>query len=145
MKQVIPGTNLRCLFAEPPPSGTMYSANVSHVYPGWPHNGIGQPSQYMSGPPPPHLTGPYPPRGSSASIPNPSMHYGGRQNMQGPGYPMHGPPGSVPTYPAPIVGGYNFGRREILLSSEDNVMFLKPSVPNPGQLLGNVAPSSDAQ
>ncbi|PVF99839.1 hypothetical protein CPB86DRAFT_702391 [Serendipita vermifera] len=140
MKQVIPGSNLRCLFAEPPPSGTMYSSNVSHGYPGWPHNGMGQPSQYMGGPPPPHLTGPYPPRGSSAAPGN----YGGRPNMQNPGYPTHGPSGSVPQYPAPIIGGYNFGRREILLSSEDNVMFLKPSVPNIGSQPGTVAPSSEA-
>jgi RHO1 GDP-GTP exchange protein 1/2 len=136
IKQVIPGDNLRCLFAESPPSGTMYYANPQMHQPG-PMNGVAGQPPYIGGPPPPHLAGPYAPRGSSSSMHHqpPShmsqqMMHVGRPSLQGaPGYGMQQPYGGMP--PAPVYDGYGFGRREILLGSDDNIMFLKPVDPPP--------------
>ncbi|KAG8752819.1 RHO1 GDP-GTP exchange protein 2 [Serendipita sp. 396] len=112
IRQVILGDNLRCLFAEPPPSGSMYPQNA--VYP---------------------AAGPYPPRTSSSSLQqypqqHPTLMHSGRPSLHNVGYGPGSRPGAV-GHPGPFgmnnpgFGPYNMGRREILLGSDDSVMFLK--------------------
>jgi hypothetical protein len=114
IQQVIPGDNLRCLFAEPPPSGShppplpMYYH--PHSMPHAPHQLPPGPMQYNG-----HLNG--------------SMsHY---SQVPQPGFP----PGSSmyqnhPMIPPQHLAGYSSGRREILLVSDESVMLFKRASPS---------------
>jgi len=119
IKQVIPGENLRCLFVEPPPRGTMYSANTHQLYPTGPSNGVA-----VMGGPLPVMGGAYPPRGSSAQHIPPHLMYPGRPSLQG-----HSPILQPQAPGALSFGGPGFGRREIIIASDDSVMFLKLAPP----------------
>jgi RHO1 GDP-GTP exchange protein 1/2 len=122
IQQVIPGDNLRCLFAEPPPSGSHPAPPPIHYHPHAmpppPHQLPPGPMQYNV-----HSNGPIPyyPPGPQPGFPpgGPSMH----QN-----HPMI-PPQHLQGIPPQSVSGfspaYGFGRREILLVSDESVMFLK--------------------
>lgn len=128
IKQVIPGENLRCLFSEPPPKGTMYSANVHQMYPAVAPGG---------GAIPPQMGGPYPPRGPSAQHlpPNapPHLMHSIRPSAQGQTYGIPSatqPPILQPQIPGlPYFGAPGFGRREIVIASDEGVMFLKLAPP----------------
>ncbi|KAG8818967.1 RHO1 GDP-GTP exchange protein 2, partial [Serendipita sp. 399] len=139
IRQVILGDNLRCLFAEPPPSGSMYPQNTHSIYPS---------------------AGPYPPRTSSSSLQQyppqhmpPTLMHSGRPSLHNVGYGPGPRPGGVgPNAPfghaASGLGPQNMGRREILLGSDDNVMFLKPvtlAPSAPQSTNGSSGPSSDAR
>lgn len=121
IKQVIPDENLRCLFTESSPSGTMYYADPQ-MHQSGPVNGV------AGHPLPPDLAGPHAPLGSPSSqhhqphshVPQQMM----RPSLQGaPGYGMQLPYGLPP---ASVYDGYGFGRQEILLGSDDSIMLLKP-------------------
>lgn len=122
IQQVIPGDNLRCLFAEPPPSGShplpppMYYH--PHSMPHSPHQPPPGPMQYNV-----HPNGPishYPQAQQPGFPPGPPMH----QN-----HPIISPQHLQGIPPQPVVPGfspvYGSGRREILLVSDESVMFLK--------------------
>ena len=121
IQQVIPGDNLRCLFAEPPPSGShpppppMYYH--PHSMPLAPHQLPPGPMQYNVHPngPMPH----YPPVPQPGFPPGPPMPMIPPQHLQGV------PPQPVPGFSA----GYGSARREILLVSDESVMFLKRASP----------------
>lgn len=122
--QVIPGDNLRCLFAEPPPSGSQPPPPPMYYHP-------------HSMPLPPHQLPPGPMQYNGH--PNgPTQHYPPQPGFSG-GPPMHqNHPLIAPQHlqgipPQPAVPGfshgYGFGRREILLVSDESVMFLKRASP----------------
>lgn len=124
IQQVLPGENLRCLFAEPPPSG-------SHPPP--------PPMYYQphSMPPPPHQLPPGPMQ-YNVHPNGPMPHYPPSQSGFPPGPPMHQNHPMIPPQhlqgipPQPGSGfspGYGSGRREILLVSDEIVMFLKRASP----------------
>ena len=128
IQQVIPSDNLRCLFAEPPPSGShppppsMYYHPHSMPHP--PHQHPPGPVQYNV-----HPNGPishYPPVPQQTFPPGPPMH---QNHPMIPQQHLQGIPPQQPVVPG-FSPGYGSGRREILLVSDDNVMFLKRAFPS---------------
>jgi len=119
IQQVIPGDNLRCLFAEPPPSGSQAPPPPVYYHP--------------------HSMPPHPPGSMQYNVhPNgPMPHYPPvPQPGFSPGPPMHQnhamiPPQHLQGIPPQPVSGFSVGhgRREILLVSDESVMFLKRASP----------------
>ena len=124
IQQVIPGDNLRCLFAEPPPSGSHPPPPPMYYNPhSMPHPPPPGPMQYNV-----HPNGPishYPQAQQPGFPPGPPMH----QN-----HPIISPQHLQGIPPQPVVPGfspvYGSGRREILLVSDESVMFLKRAFPS---------------
>ncbi|OCH85211.1 CNH-domain-containing protein [Obba rivulosa] len=103
MSQIIQGNNLRCLFADTPPSTTNSAQQYYNPY----QQGYG-----------------YNPYGSPA----PPSPYGGRHSL-GNGYGPGTPPGSYPNPYQPRMQQQPNGRDEILMVSDDRIMRLQMATP----------------
>ncbi|ODN82498.1 rho guanyl-nucleotide exchange factor [Cryptococcus wingfieldii CBS 7118] len=132
--QIIPGNNIRCLFADTPPSRVNAPPPPNRMmYPGQAGGVYGRPPPHPGYPYPPNTAAyPHAPPAGRGYYPNPPLTSGARPRPppQMGGYPVPHPHQQAP--PGPPVN--RFARSQVVfVSDESHVQFLKfPPPPTPG-------------